>query len=69
MDKIVCIDNTHRHNYLTTNRTYTLMEGSHTGYDRKNYRVLCDDGKVRWELKKRFVTLEDWRDNQLKQIL
>jgi hypothetical protein len=66
--KLVCIDNYERHNYLTLHGIY---EGwtQPSGYGKKNYYVEGeDDGKSRWELKKRFILLDEWRDRQLNQI-
>jgi|688.fasta_scaffold446374_4 hypothetical protein len=70
MTKIVCIDNTQRHNYLTFNKTYlTDTVDVKKGYGKHNYKVKCDDGKIRWELRKRFVTIQQKRDDKINLLL
>ena len=69
MTKLVCIDNTQRHNYLTINKTYLSDPVVKRGYGKYNYRVKCDDGKIRWELKKRFVTIQQKRDDKINLLL
>lgn len=70
MTKLVCIDNTQRHNYLTINKTYlSATVDVKKGYGKYNYKVKCDDGKIRWELKKRFVTIEQKRNDKINSLL
>ena len=70
---VVCIDNSHRHNYLVRNKSYEVLSFFVGGYEvssysKKNFRVMCEDGRIRWELKSRFITLESYRENQLKEL-
>jgi len=70
--KVVCIKK-----YLSTNLKYELTYGkiyetlpkypNDTLVD--DHRVLCDRGFIEYYNKKNFITLEQWREQQLNKIL
>jgi len=76
--KVVCVKK-----YLSTNLRYELTYGkiyetlpmpiSGTGGDltylSKDYKIKCDRGFIEYYSKDTFVTLEDWRQQQLDKLL
>jgi hypothetical protein len=66
--KVVCIDNDSRHNYLSLNKQYLALDVDNSNYKKKNFRIKGDDGHIRWELKWRFVSLEEYRQNILNNL-
>lgn len=60
--KVICIDNTNR--YLTLNKIYTV-ETVHDGF----YRIMNDDMVNDVFRTSRFITLQDHRNNLIKEIL
>jgi hypothetical protein len=71
---VVCIDNCHRHNYLVRNKSYEVLSFFVGGYEvssysKKNFRVMCEDGRIRWELKSRFIPLDEYRVLQLDKVI
>ena len=69
--KVVCIDvNVKNQNegHLTLNNVYDA-ENIPYNYFADSYYILCNDGEVRPKLSNRFVTLAEYRDIQLNNLL
>jgi len=65
-DKIVCIDNTGLDKtHLTINKLYEIADVNENGY----FRVLSDTNAVRTYYSWRFITLAEFRNNRINEIL
>jgi hypothetical protein len=74
MTKLVCIDNIPYNNYrynnyknnigLTLNKVYDCYYE-----DFENVFIFDDNGEKSMFYRKRFITLADWRDQQIDKIL
>lgn len=69
--KVVCIKR-----YLSTNLKYELTYGKiyetlpkHSNDLEDDYRIECDRGFIDYYSKSTFVTLEDWRQQQINKII
>ena len=72
--KVVCIPfNTRTVSLLnlTQGKTYEVIDSKQTPEQERPhmYKIINDDGKQRWYDKSMFITLEEWRDQQLNEIL
>lgn len=66
--KLVCIDNIGR-NHLTIGRVYSLVETSWWANDSKMYYYIVDNNdKYRFELRERFISLDESRDRKIEEI-
>ncbi len=52
--------------FLTQGKTYEVME---TYPEQTIYKIINDDGNLGRYSKSMFMTLEEWRDRQLNEIL
>jgi len=65
--KVVCIDNLCYEKELTYGKVYDVISTSERRFS--PYKVLNDLGEVYSFDDRRFITLEEWREMQLKKIL
>lgn len=71
--KLVCIDNKgradgERHTNLTVDKVYDDKTGQINMY--KAFYIIKDDkGEYNAYHKSRFITLQEWRENKIKEIL
>jgi len=61
--KVVCIDDSINDNMLTLGKTYEVMSD-----DGVQYLIKHDVGGHRWFNQSRFITLQEDRQNKLKQL-
>ena len=56
---------------LTQGKTYEVIDSKQTPEQERPhmYKIINDDGKQRWYDKSVFITLEEWREQQLNEIL
>ena len=59
---------------LTQGKTYEVIDSKQTPEQEWRdathmYKIINDDGKKRWYDKSMFITLEEWREQQLNEIL
>ena len=67
--KVVCIKkylSTHLMYELTYGKTYEALTNSDIFDD---YRIKCDRGFIDYYSKSSFVTIEEWRQQQINKIL
>jgi hypothetical protein len=57
--------------HLTQGKTYEVIDSKQTPEKERPhmYKIINDDDKQRWYDKSMFITLEEWRDQQLNEIL
>ena len=61
--ELICIDNKYFEDWLTEGKKYKVYEH----HSDTSIRVLTNDGYVSF-LKSRFITIEEWREQKLKQL-
>jgi RAB protein geranylgeranyltransferase component A len=70
--KIVCIDNQSKYGqtkkFLTYGKIYELRYKTKLKGDIDLCVIMDDSGNVQSYPGKRFITLEEWRDNRLKEL-
>ena len=58
---------------LTPGKIYETAELSTDKYDTwiedMNYKVINDEGFSSWEMIENFITLEEWREQQLNKLI
>ena len=62
--KVICINNSQYEIHLTINKSYEVVSSTPDGYE-----IKCDDGYDITFYKHRFITIKEYRDNKLNQIL
>ena len=64
--EIVCI--LAINNHLTKNMIYDSIFVE-SNFSKKNYKVECDNGIIKWMPKKNFITLAEYRNKRIEEIL
>lgn len=70
--KVVCINkylSTHLQYELTYGKIYEVLPKLHVDLLMDDYRIKCDRGFIEYYSKSTFVTLEQWREQQLNKII
>lgn len=69
--KLICIDNEGEEMFLTLGKEYIAFYYTpHMKMDKGGaYFIHADDGKHLTVESNRFITLEDWREEQIKSVL
>ena len=69
--KLICIDNEGEEMFLTLGKEYIAFYYTpHMKMDKGGaYFIHADDGKHLTVESNRFITLEDWREQQIKSVL
>ena len=65
-DKIVCIDNIGMETHLTINKLYEIAD---ILYDNQTFQVLNDNNAVYGYYKWRFISLAEFRQKRIDEIL
>ena len=57
--------------HMTQGKAYEVIDSKQTPEQERPhmYKIINDDGKQRWYDKSMFMPLEEWRDQQLNEIL
>jgi hypothetical protein len=66
--KVVCISKSTSLQYeLTYGKVYQCV--SVPNFTQDGYFIVCDRGSISYHKKRNFITLEEWRENQLNNLL
>jgi hypothetical protein len=65
--EIVCIKQIN--NNLTLNMIYNSITVDKSGFNKKNYKVKCDNGKTKWMPKANFLVLEELKELYSKRYI
>ena len=67
--KLMCVNNLSLEEGSISPITPGKIYESVDSFSNKDYFITNDTGFKSWELKENFITLEEWRDKQLNQLL
>jgi hypothetical protein len=67
--KLMCINNLSLEEGYTAPLTPGKIYESDVSFSNKDYFITNDTGFKSWELLDNFITLEEWREQQLNKIL
>lgn len=63
--KVVCIE---KRDFITIGKCYDVIDSIEWAIP-KVHQIINDDGKPEWHNKWIFISLEEWREQQLDKIL